>query len=233
MYRSLDADQTVATIETLSRRIDERFPSSGLGKVCIELCAVAHTSKERAEWIAQPNYLLRGAVGLIVLLSFAALIYSVSLVHISTTSVGIGELIQASEAAINEVVLIGAAVFFLVTVEIRIKRSRTLEALHELRCIAHVIDMHQLTKDPASLSGDVVHTASSPRREMSAYELTRYLDYCSEMLSLTGKVAALYGQNFKDSVVLSAVNDLESMTTGLCRKIWQKIMILHKLDDLS
>lgn len=51
------------------------------------------------------------------------------------------------------------------------------------------------------------------------------------MLSLTGKVAALYAQNFRDTVVLSAVNELESLTTGLCRKIWQKIMILRKFEN--
>jgi hypothetical protein len=67
---------------------------------------------------------------------------------------------------------------------------------------------------------------------MSVYEIMRYLDYCSEMLSLTGKVAALYAQNFRDGVVLSSViNEIENLTTGLSRKIWQKIMILHRLDE--
>ena len=31
---------------------------------------------------------------------------------------------------------------------------------------------------------------SSPKRLLSPFELTRYLDYCSEMLSLAAKVAA-------------------------------------------
>lgn len=57
--------------------------------------------------------------------------------------------------------------------------------------------------------------------------MTRYLDYSSEMLSLAGKVAALYAQGFSDPVALSAVNEVENLTTGLSRKIWQKIMILH------
>ena len=130
----------------------------------------------------------------------------------------------------NKVVLIGAAIFFLVTFENRIKRKRALAALHELRSLAHVIDMKQLTKDPARLVQQVILTPSSPKSTMTAYELTRYLDYCTEMLSLTGKVAALYAQEFRDDVVLSSVNDLENLTTGLSRKIWQKILILHKLD---
>ena len=57
-------------------------------------------------------------------------------------------------------------------------------------------------------------------------ELGRYLDYCSELLSLTSKLAALYSERFSDSVILQAVDEVETLTTGLSRKIWQKIMIL-------
>ena len=61
---------------------------------------------------------------------------------------------------------------------------------------------------------------------MTPFELTRYLDYCSEMLSLTGKLAAVYAQNLPDPVVIDAVYDIESLTTDLSQKIWQKITIL-------
>jgi hypothetical protein len=54
----------------------------------------------------------------------------------------------------------------------------------------------------------------------------RYLDYCSELLSLTSKVAALYVQHLNDAVVLAAVNDIESLAASLSHKIWQKIMII-------
>ena len=66
---------------------------------------------------------------------------------------------------------------------------------------------------------------------MSGAELARYFDYCSEMLSLIGKVAALYVQGFSDPVALQAVDDIENMTTALSRKIWQKIMILEQADS--
>ena len=46
------------------------------------------------------------------------------------------------------------------------------------------------------------------------------------MLSLTSKVAAIYVERFDDPVVLTTVNDLQALTTGLSQKIWQKIMIL-------
>ena len=62
---------------------------------------------------------------------------------------------------------------------------------------------------------------------MTSFELNRYLDYCSELLSLTGKIAALYIQESRDSVILSAVTDIENLTNDLNRQIWQKLIILQ------
>ena len=99
--------------------------------------------------------------------------------------------------------------------------------------MAHIIDMHQLTKDPERIAnpdagGD---TPSSPTRHLTPFALSRYLDYCSEMLSLLSKSAALYVQDFADPVTISAVNEVENLTTGLSGKIWQKIMILDRVID--
>ena len=93
--------------------------------------------------------------------------------------------------------------------------------------------MHQLTKDPERvLPGRVyIPTSLSPKPQLDRFQLRRYLDYCSELLSLTGKLAAVYVQNFDDEVALAAVNEVESLTTGLSRKIWQKIMILYNVED--
>ena len=93
----------------------------------------------------------------------------------------------------------------------------------------HVIDMHQLTKDPSVLLGAIKPTASSPKRTMGHVEIQRYLDYCSEMLSITGKLAALYAQSIQDQLVIDTVNDLESLSTNLSRKIWQKITMLGRI----
>lgn len=142
------------------------------------------------------------------------------------------KVVTVMEAGINDVVLIGAAIFFLLSAEIRYKRQRALKALHELRSIAHVIDMHQLTKDPHRIiaKSEYARTGLSPKMEMTRFELRRYLDYCSEMLSLTGKVAAVYVQEFDDGVAMASASELETLTTGLSRKIWQKITILHTVE---
>ena len=65
---------------------------------------------------------------------------------------------------------------------------------------------------------------------MNAFLLRRYLDYCSEMLSLVGKVAALHLQKLDDATVVAAVNEIEGLTTGLSEKIWQKIDMLSHDD---
>jgi hypothetical protein len=142
-------------------------------------------------------------------------------------------LLQVLESVMNDVFLIGASIFFLVTVEARIKRRRALTALRELRALAHIVDMHQLTKDPDRFLGEGANTASSPLRRMTRFELGRYLDYCSEMLSLISKIAALYVQTFHDPVVLAAVDEVETLTTGLSRKIWQKIMVLERVGSAA
>ena len=132
---------------------------------------------------------------------------------------------QAMEAAVNLLIIGGAAARFLVTLEARWKRRLALAALNEFRSIAHVIDMHQLTKDPSALGGP--RTSSSPERVMTRFELVRYLSYCSEMLSLASKAAAVYGENMHDPAVVDAVGDIERLTTNLSQKIWQKITLVE------
>jgi hypothetical protein len=229
IYRSLDSEKIVNTIVTLGRRIDERFPDSGLGRVCQELLTIAKESQKRSAWIAKPQRTLRFIIGVLVVIIIAGLLLILANSTLPKSGFDFVVLIQVSEAGINVCIILGAAILFLITAERRIKRGRALKAIHELRALAHVIDMHQLTKDPEQLLVRGKETPSSPKRNLSAFELMRYLDYCSEMLSLIGKLAALYVQKFDDPVALAAVNDVEELTTGLSRKIWQKIMILNSI----
>lgn len=227
MYRTLDPDQTIATLRTLGNRIEERFPGASLGKVCQELLAIAEETTGRIQWLSRRHAGIRLGVILVVGLAVYLGWHVIRRVKVHTDGFSIEEL----EAATNASVLLGAAMLFLITLESRLKRARVLRAINELRAISHVIDMHQLTKDPIHVVAGVgQRTASSPQRTLTPYQLTRYLDYCTEMLSLVGKLAALYAQSTSDSVVLQSVNDIETLTNGISRKIWQKIMILD--DDL-
>ena len=229
MYRALDPARIIATCEQLGNRIGERFPDSGLRRVSAELLAMARESAARIQRLHRPHWPTRLAVLVGLLGLFGAAFGILLSFRVHTNVSGLSDLLQGLEAAVNDAVFVGIAIYFLLTVEARVKRRTALRALHELRSIAHVIDMHQLTKDPEQLLSPAMSTASSPQREMTRFGLARYLDYCSEMLSITSKLAALYVQYFNDAVVLSAVNDIQSLAVGLSGKIWQKIVILDSL----
>jgi hypothetical protein len=232
-FRTLNARAILQTLETLERRIGERFPGAGLIRVCHDLVEVGRDSERRSLEIATPNRALRAAVGVVIAAGIAGLIAIALTVKLQLGNPEIFGVFQGVEAAMNIVVLVGAALFFAVSLERRIKRRRALTDLHAFRSIAHVIDMHQLTKDPGSILQPGPTTPSSPVRRMNRFELTRYLDYCSELLSLTGKLAALYAQNMPDPVVIDAVNDIEDLTSNMSRKIWQKISILESYDGAA
>jgi hypothetical protein len=232
VYRSVDPANVVRTVEQLRNRVSERFPGSGLSKIAEELYQVARSSAERALWTTRPLLLLRFGMALLTLLIIAGLlaaVLSASTLQVETHVASATDLVQAVESAVNDVVFVGIGLYFLVSLEGRIKRARVLSALHELRSLAHIIDMHQLTKDPERMTMSALDTPSSPERNLGRFELGRYLDYCSEMLALLGKLAALYAQYTSDPVALGAVDQIEDLTSGLSHKIWQKIVILHQL----
>jgi len=231
MFRTLNAGQIITTLEALQRRISERFPAASLAKVCAELILIAGESRARTARLARPDYGLRIAIWLVIAGGLVLLALAGGSLEVKREGTNLYGLLQGIESGFNIIVLAGAAVFFLATLETRLKRRVAMDGLHELRSIVHVIDMHQLTKDPTTLTAGARATESSPPRTMSAYDLGRYLDYCSEMLSLIAKVAALYAQSSKDPVVVEAASDIGQITTNLSNKIWQKITLVQRLPD--
>jgi hypothetical protein len=225
MYQSLDPARIIETMRRLRERIEQRFPGSGLGRLCAELVTTAETSSVEAAQLSERNWPLRFAVGVLVVFGIAAQIAAAKFLHLEDVEANVG-LLGSLEAAVNLLILFGGALWFLLTLEERLKRRRALDALHTLRSMAHVIDMHQLTKDPVALVRE-----RAPPRAMTKFELTRYLDYCAEMLALIGKLAALFGERMRDPVVIDAVTEIENLTTGLARKIWQKITLLGDIEE--
>ena len=223
----VNSEKLANTIHMLCLRVGERFPGSGLLRVCNDLYAISLNAEEDVLAIKKPNYYLRAGVTLFIVVVVVTLLYTLSKIAVEINSLPLAELIQASDSLAQDVILIGAAVLFLISIETRVKRHRVIGAINRLRNIAHVIDMHQLTKDPSAVLRDGPATVHSPKREMSQFELNRYLDYCSEMVSLVSKVGFLYIQEFNDPQAVNAVNDLETLTNGLSVKMWQKIMLLE------
>jgi hypothetical protein len=228
MFRTLDPGKILETAQALERRVSSRFPERGLTRVPVEMVGLTRATIADAETLVPPIWWLRVLI-LAVVLGGAALFLSVgSLISFSRLSREAIGSVESIEAGINTLVLAALGLAALVGPEGRIKRRRVTKSLHALRSVIHVIDMHQLTKDPSVFQAGYAPTAASPDRAMTPRELERYLDYCSELLAITGKLAALYAQAVPDEGVAQAVNDIESLGSNLSRKIWQKITLIDE-----
>lgn len=230
--QQLRADSVIDSLALLYRRIEERFPNSSLLGVCADLIVTAEKTARRARAAGRPDptRMLVTVIGLTALsaLTVAAVLAPTFGVErwFPETFSGDNSIYDLVEVLSSVALIFFGAFFYLSATGARGKRRFVFRHLHELRSFAHVIDMHQLTKDPITLSKSATRTESSPERMMTPFELARYLDYSAEMLSLTGKLAALYGERTNDPEINAAVNDVETLTAGIARKIWQKIMML-------
>ena len=143
-YRALDEAKIIGTLEKLRNRIGERFPGAGLRNVAEELIAVGNEVSECVDYIRKPNWPIRIAAGVAI----AGLIALLTVAVMTTLQLppgvsGRAEVLPLIESGINDIVFVGIAVYFLLTIENRMKRRRALGVLHQLRSLAHVVDMHQ------------------------------------------------------------------------------------------
>ena len=225
-FRKLDESKIVDTLTALRDRIQNQFPDSGLGRVADELMAVAAEVAECAEYLSKTNWPIRILAGLLIAAMFLVLYLAGPRVELPEGTHKFSDV--ASIAAVcNIAAVVGVAVLFLLRLETNLKRRRAHGVLHELRSLAHVVDMHQLAKDPSGRRLPEPEITASPKGAMNPQSLVRYLDYCTDLLSLTGKLSALLVQRFKDEVVLAEVNEIEALASALSGRIWQKIQLLE------
>ena len=227
-YSELSPERILSTLDKLQQRIAGRFPDSGLSKVAEELILVADAIKGLIDRLRRPIWAIRllTIIAILGLISFAVWLGVTALSIAPAGQDGLMEVLQAIESVTNELIFLSLAIYFFITLENRLKRQAALESLHRLRSVAHVVDMHQLTKDPADLFGNDTPDGDAHEGVLTAYALTRYLDYCTELLAINSKLAALHVQYFQDKEVLKIVNEVEMLAHELSNKIWQKIMIL-------
>jgi hypothetical protein len=233
----LEADAVREVVVELEARIAARFPQRGLRRVAADLAtlvdAVETSTTETQGRVRLARIASRVVMALILGGTLVALAFAVKDAIINSdgeirTSLDVLPLI---ETTINDIVFAGIAVFFLYSFPERVQRGRLLNLLHQLRSTAHIIDMHQLTKDPEQLKPSFVPSTASKPLELNRDEMERYLDYCSELLALVGKTAALCAEESRDNVVLDTVSTVETLCAGISRKIWQKISNLPAPGD--
>ncbi|CAN5875297.1 hypothetical protein BH10ACT9_BH10ACT9_51240 [soil metagenome] len=227
----LAADHVGATVAQLERRIFARFGERGLTKASRDLGQLVARVRDEASQsrhrLRRTTVTARIASVVIVAATLVALAFGLrtAVLHgLAHTS----DWVPLVESVINDLVFAAIAVVFLWAFPERLERRSLLRLLHRLRSLAHVIDMHQLSKDPEQANPTYTATAQSVMHGLDADQLHHYLNYCSEMLSLTAKTAALCAEHSTDSVVLQTVSTIETLTTELSNKIWQKISLLPR-----
>jgi len=245
-YSALNPEKIVDTLHKLNSRIRDRFPNAGLGGMCDATIEAAEASARRANFLARPALgirllvfvllvcccsLLAGCVAFMALLAgqidYRPFLFAVwHGADLGRSAGDAANMLPAVDALVHITLVFGAFLLIVLGLEGRSKRAAALGDLHKLRSLMHIIDMHQLTKNPFAVLGIGAPTPNSPVNTFTPYELARYLDYCTEMLSLTAKIAALYAQSSRDSLVISTVNDLEQLAANLSVKISQKIALL-------
>ncbi len=225
----LDAGSVRATVVRLDARIRARFPARNLTRLPGQLIEVIdHLTERQDVWRTRRRWLIRACrvgIGLVVL----GLLYALVLIAVqsSASSEPHGwDWLSVFESLVNDAVFAGIAIYFLWALPERLQRHGDLATLQRLRSVAHVVDMHQLTKDPERLRSDFAVTSESVALGMSAIELANYLDYCSELLSMVGKTAALFGEHTDDRTTLATIAGIEDLTNNLSGKIWTKISLL-------
>jgi hypothetical protein len=211
----------------LAKRIQLGFPNTGLCGVCGELQKVSTEVRQLATWLGKPLLWARVVVGAGLVLLIAGLVGALMKIPVHSQAPGVPELLQGIDSGVNDLVFIGIAVFFLFTIETRVKRHQAFKSLHTLRSLAHIVDMHQLKKDPGTLGTS--ETEGTGRADMSPEQMARYLDHCGDMLALLSKLAALHVQTFQDGPTLAVVQEVEDLAHDLLRNIWQKIAIVDRV----
>ena len=231
-YERLDPVKVEETVVRLRERIARRFPDRRLISVAGEVVALVRSVQDepnalhaRLRWVRTGARVLSA---LVVLATVVALAWTVVDGVRSAGSLRAFEWLPVIESLVNDLVFAAIAVWFLWALPRRLEREAILGTLHRMRSIAHIIDMHQLTKDPETVRTGWRSTSASPARDLSPEQLGQYLDYCSELLSLVSKAAASFAEHSTDPQVLAAISDIENLTTGMSRKIWQKISLLHQ-----
>jgi hypothetical protein len=227
----LAAGHVRATVAHLERRIFARFGERGLTKAAHDLgnlvVLVQRQAEQSHDRIRRTTLAARATGSAIIAATIVALALSLRSA-VTEGPARTTDWVPLVESVINDLVFVAIAVVFLWAFPERLERRTLLRLLHRLRSLAHVIDMHQLSKDPEQLSPNYVPTAQSVVHGLDADQLYHYLNYCSEMLSLTAKTSALCGEHSSDGVVLGTISYIETLTTELSNKIWQKISLLPR-----
>jgi hypothetical protein len=126
-----------------------------------------------------------------------------------------GLLIQIIESASNLVLVTGAAILSLLSLDKKLRRRKLRSRTALIRSIINTIALLQLEKDPSRLSRDKSqNTAHSPQLNFTALELDCYFEYSIEALEICSAILSTYAKVLDDAVLLEEISDLQELASA-------------------
>jgi hypothetical protein len=210
--RRLDADKIVETANNLADDINQRLPGTQLAILARELAAFALATEERGRKARRPFLAIRALSGVAIGLVLLALWFLGRHIHAKWEFSTINNVFDAINTGFNLLLLLAGALWFLLTLEARLKRKEALKFIEELREFAHVIDATQLyyTRE---LYGSRTHAESSK----SAID-EKYLLYCTQMLGVISNLAPLYTRGATGDSILRAASEVQMLALAIITK---------------
>ena len=228
---SLQAEKIEKAIDDLEQGIKEILPGRKIVDVCQDLKEVIYEAKKKSlrnktQSFTRNKFVKLFFIAALILLATSFITLGLSyLLNFLGSNIGLEEGLQLTDTAITLLLPSIAYIFYRLKDNIKTYRSEVLQDLHKLRMLSHIIDVKQLNKTPEWL--DWKEQQSNYGRKLDRPEKAFYLEFCSQMQSLIGKIAVLYIRDVNDPALITAVNEIETLTTGLSRKTWQKLMLMQ------
>lgn len=214
----LDPERLEAKIRELATACRSRFPDRGLPDRLDDLADLSADAAALADRVKgrTPLDFLIPAVAMLGILAVAGLI-GISFSFRMEVPTSVLDVVEPLDAAVNLGILLLTFGFLVYRIVAERRRGRLLAMVHRIRSLVHLFDMIQLTKnlEPAE---------DAP---LSIEDRVRYLDHCSQGASLASKCAALLIAHHPDPPLVVAVNEVESVCSGISQKIWAKIAVLR------
>jgi hypothetical protein len=223
----LDPARIIETADNLAQQVSDRLPQSTLAGLAADLAQIARQTDGRARNARRPILAIRFASALAAATSLIGLVYLASHIHARWEFGTITELFEAADAGFNLVVILAGALWFLITLEARIKRKKALGSIEELREFIHVIDVTQLYYTP-----DLYAPHSADSRSPLDLDHT-YLLFCTQMLGVISNLAPLYTRNAAGDSILRAAAEVEILANAISAKLLSKAETVRALSALG
>lgn len=227
----IDPNGLAENARKLSERMLERFPDRNLTTRSAELVSVIEDAPRRARQMARRPWFLTFVTAVLLCACVAGAVFGLMQLHVAMNVSTLSELLQILDSGWQSLLIaffFSLGLFYPVR---RWRRSKFLKATNELQEFVQVINLHQLDKDPDQLTKDYNPTAPqrADNRPLNAFEMGRYLDYCIELIELTGMLAAYYSSFTSDSDVRKEIAEHQGVIQRMVTNLQLKIQMLHQL----